>query len=71
MPGAVEEVATARVTDEQWAFDERNFMRRTVNRALRNIGKHNARAPRFRAQGSKAARWISAGALRELPAVAR
>jgi 3-methyladenine DNA glycosylase AlkD len=61
---------------EQHAFDERNFVRKAVNWALRNIGKRNARlrpatiacALRIRAQGTKAARWIAADALRELSA---
>jgi 3-methyladenine DNA glycosylase AlkD len=58
---------------EQYAFDDRNFVRKAVNWALRNIGKRNARllpaavacAKRVRAQDSKAARWIAADALRE------
>lgn len=59
---------------EQYAFDDRNFVRKAVNWALRNIGKRNARllaaaiacAERIREQGSKSARWIAADALREL-----
>jgi len=58
---------------ERYAFDDRNFVRKAVNWALRNIGKRNARllpaavacAIRVRAQDSKAARWIAADALRE------
>lgn len=58
---------------EQYAFDERNYVRKAVNWALRNIGKRNKRllraavacAKRVRAQDSKAARWIAADALRE------
>jgi 3-methyladenine DNA glycosylase AlkD len=58
---------------EQYAFDDRNFVRKGVNWALRNIGKRNARllpaaikcAERVRAQNSRAARWIAADALRE------
>jgi 3-methyladenine DNA glycosylase AlkD len=58
---------------EQYAFDDRNFVRKGVNWALRNIGKRNSRllpaaiacAERVRAQNSKAARWIAADALRE------
>jgi 3-methyladenine DNA glycosylase AlkD len=58
---------------ERYAFDQRNFVRKAVNWALRNIGKRNARllpaaiacAQRIRAQDSKAARWIAADALRE------
>jgi len=58
---------------ERYAFDDRNYVRKAVNWALRNIGKRNARllpaavacAKRVRAQDSKAARWIAADALRE------
>jgi 3-methyladenine DNA glycosylase AlkD len=58
---------------EQYAFDDRNFVRKGVNWALRNIGKRNSRllpaavacAERVRAQNSRAARWIAADALRE------
>ncbi len=56
------------------AHDERNFVRKAVNWALRNIGKRNVRlnrvaireAEKIRAQNSRAARWIAADALREL-----
>jgi len=56
------------------AHDERNFVKKAVNWALRNIGKRNARlnreaicaAERIRRQDSSAARWIAADALREL-----
>ncbi len=59
---------------EREAHDERNFVKKAVNWALRNIGKRNARlnreairaAERIRRQGSHAARWIAADALREL-----
>jgi 3-methyladenine DNA glycosylase AlkD len=59
---------------EKYAFDDRNFVRKGVNWALRNIGKRNATlrppaiacAQRIRAQGTRAARWIAADALREL-----
>lgn len=59
---------------EREAHDERNFVRKAVNWALRNIGKRNLRlnreairaAERIRRQGSRAARWIAADALREL-----
>jgi len=64
---------------EREAYDERNFVRKAVNWALRNIGKRNSRlnaaairtAERIRRQGSRSARWIAADALRELkgPAV--
>jgi 3-methyladenine DNA glycosylase AlkD len=56
------------------ATDERNFVRKAVNWALRNIGKRNARlnkaaiktAREIQRLDSKAARWIAADALREL-----
>lgn len=59
---------------EQEAYDERNFVRKAVNWALRNIGKRNRwlnreailAAERIRRQGSRSARWIAADALREL-----
>jgi 3-methyladenine DNA glycosylase AlkD len=59
---------------ESEAWDERNFVRKAVNWALRNIGKRSRRlnreavaaAERIRRKDSKAARWIAADALREL-----
>ncbi len=59
---------------EREAWDERNFVRKAVNWALRNIGKRNAclnaaaveSALRIEQQGSGAARWIARDALREL-----
>jgi len=59
---------------EREAYDERNFVRKAVNWALRNIGKRNLRlnvaavrsAERIRQQNSRTARWIAADALREL-----
>ncbi len=59
---------------EKYAFDERNFVRKALNWALRSIGKRNAAlreaaiacAERIRAQGTPSARWIAADALREL-----
>ena len=56
------------------AGDERNFVRKAVNWALRQIGKRNARlnkaaiktAREIQKIDSKAARWIAADALREL-----
>jgi 3-methyladenine DNA glycosylase AlkD len=59
---------------EREAYDERNFVRKAVNWALRNIGKRNLRlnraaiamAEKIRQQDSRAARWIAADALREL-----
>jgi 3-methyladenine DNA glycosylase AlkD len=59
---------------EREAWDERNFVRKAVNWALRNIGKRNralnraamASAKRIARQNSRASRWIAADALREL-----
>jgi 3-methyladenine DNA glycosylase AlkD len=59
---------------EREAYDERNFVKKAVNWALRNIGKRNLRlnreairaAERIRSQDSRAARWIAADVLREL-----
>jgi len=66
---------------EREATDERNFVRKAVNWALRQIGKRNLRlnrvaiatGRRIRRIDSPAARWIAADALRELtsPAVQR
>ena len=63
---------------EREAHDERNFVKKAINWALRNIGKRNARlnreairaAERIRKQGWRAARWIAADALRELKSAA-
>ncbi len=54
--------------------DERSFVRKAVNWALRQIGKRNRKlnilsireATRIRSIDSRAARWIAADALREL-----
>lgn len=64
---------------ERESDDARNFVKKAVNWALRQIGKRNARlnalaiecAERIAVHDSKAARWIAADALRELrsPAV--
>ncbi|MCX6133337.1 MAG: DNA alkylation repair protein [Ignavibacteriales bacterium] len=56
------------------AVDERNFVRKAVNWALRQIGKRNLRlnklaiadGERIRLVDSRSARWIAADALREL-----
>jgi 3-methyladenine DNA glycosylase AlkD len=56
------------------ATDERNYVRKAVNWALRNIGKRNRALNRRAVEvareiqkiDSKAARWIAADALREL-----
>jgi 3-methyladenine DNA glycosylase AlkD len=59
---------------EREAGDDRNFVRKAVNWALRQIGKRNmklhraavAAARRMRKTNSRSARWIAADALREL-----
>jgi len=59
---------------EAAADDERNFVRKAVNWALRQIGKRSeplrgaaiACAERLRARPEKSARWIASDALREL-----
>jgi len=59
---------------QQAADDERNFVKKADNWALRGIGKRSARlkkaaiqaAREIQARDSKAARWIAADALREL-----
>jgi 3-methyladenine DNA glycosylase AlkD len=56
------------------ATDERNFVKKAVNWALRTIGKRNARlnkaalktARELQRLDSKSARWIAADAIREL-----
>jgi len=56
------------------ATDERNFVKKAVNWALRNIGKRNlnlneaaiSTAKEIQRLESKAARWIAADAIREL-----
>jgi 3-methyladenine DNA glycosylase AlkD len=56
------------------SVDERNFVKKAVNWALRQIGKRNrklnraaiAAAREIRAVNSRSARWIAADALREL-----
>ena len=66
---------------QRQATDERNFVKKAVNWALRQIGKRNWRlnrlairaAKQIRGMDSSAARWVAADALRELtsPAVQR
>ena len=59
---------------ETAAGDERNFVKKAVNWALRTIGKRNLAlnsaaietARRIQQQGTRSARWIAADALREL-----
>lgn len=56
------------------ATDERNFVKKVVNWALRNIGKRNPGLNRaaikaakdIQQMDSKAARWVASGAIREL-----
>jgi 3-methyladenine DNA glycosylase AlkD len=59
---------------EREAWDNRNFVKKAINWALRQIGKRNrtlhqiavATAEKIALQDSKAAKWIAADALREL-----
>jgi 3-methyladenine DNA glycosylase AlkD len=59
---------------ERGATDERNFVKKAVNWALRQIGKRNRElnaaavevAASLRDSGSRAARWVASDALREL-----
>jgi 3-methyladenine DNA glycosylase AlkD len=59
---------------ERESDDDRPFVRKAVNWALRQIGKRNLRlhaeavaaGERIRARGTRSARWIAADALREL-----
>lgn len=59
---------------EKHAEDDRNFVKKAVNWALRQIGKRSLglnslaieAANRIKLQGSRSARWIAADALREL-----
>jgi 3-methyladenine DNA glycosylase AlkD len=58
----------------QASTDERNFVKKSVNWALRNIGKRNLHlnqeaiqtARKLKEMNSKSARWIGSDALREL-----
>jgi len=58
----------------QGATDERNFVKKSVNWALRNIGKRNLNlnkaaintAKEIKQLNSKAARWVASDTLREL-----
>ena len=66
------ELCLAAIERESW--DDRNFVRKALNWALRNIGKRNKRlnrqaiacAERIKQQDTRAARWIAGDALREL-----
>lgn len=59
---------------KQGATDERNFVKKAVNWALRNMGKRNQNlnevaigaAKEIREMNSKAARWIASDAIRDL-----
>ena len=59
---------------EREAYDDRNFVKKAVNWALRQIGKRNSilkieavdTARRILAQDGKAAKWIASNALAEL-----
>lgn len=61
---------------EREAWDDRNFVKKAVNWALRQIGKRNpelrvaaiACANRMLQQNTKAAKWIATDALKELSA---
>ena len=63
---------------QQYAVDDRNFVKKAVNWALRQIGKRNATlhaqamecAERISTMDSKTARWVAKDALRELAAKA-
>jgi len=59
---------------ERESTDERNYVRKAVNWALRQIGKRDIKlnkaaiesARRMKTSNSKSARWIGSDALREL-----
>jgi len=59
---------------EKYSYDERNFVKKAVNWALRQIGKRNLHlnakvislANKIKKQNSKSARWIASDAIREL-----
>jgi 3-methyladenine DNA glycosylase AlkD len=59
---------------KRYATDDRNFVKKAVNWALRQIGKRNERllvqaiavAREMAVMDSRSARWIANGALREL-----
>lgn len=63
---------------EREASDDRNYVKKAVNWALRQIGKRNlslneaalACAQRIQAQGSRSSSWIAADAIRELNSAA-
>jgi 3-methyladenine DNA glycosylase AlkD len=59
---------------EKWSDDDRNFVKKAVNWALRQIGKRNKALNKYaiecgeslKNRNSKSAKWIAADALREL-----
>ena len=59
---------------EKYSYDERNFVKKAVNWALRQIGKRNLQlnakaitlVNKIKKQDSKSARWIASDALKEL-----
>lgn len=61
------------IIERSWD-DDRNFVKKAVNWALRQVGKHSLNlnglaietADRIKLQGTRSARWIAADALREL-----
>lgn len=69
-----EQIADFLPVIERGAADERNFVKKAVNWALRQIGKRSrhlneraiATARTLQTQDAKAARWVAADALREL-----
>jgi 3-methyladenine DNA glycosylase AlkD len=68
------QLATFLPAIEREAWDGRNYVKKAVNWALRQVGKYNLRlnqlaveaAQRIKLQDTKSARWIAADALREL-----
>ena len=64
---------------KQYAVDERNFVKKAVNWALRQIGKRNSRlrvlalewAEAIKGVDSKTAQWIAKDAMKELSEVTR
>lgn len=69
-----EEFCTLFLLLEAQVYDGRNFVKKALNWALRQIGKRNRTlnqaalnlARQIQLQGTKSARWIAADALREL-----
>lgn len=63
---------------KQYAWDERNFVKKAVNWALRQMGKRNKHlcalalqcANELEGMGSQSAKWIAKDAIRELRALA-